>query len=139
MMLSFATALTTSFGTAENYLERPDGTRRLIPIADSFADEDEEGDTNDDRDHRQLERRVRDKEEQEALRIAREYKERHRHRRQGMGIQAMQDFAPRSVLMPSVNDPSIWCVKCKVGAVSSFAGSAAARMAAARMLPEFVD
>ena len=82
-------------------------------IADSF-DGDEEDLADNDRDHRQLERRARDKEEAEALRQAAEYKERHRQRRQGMGIASMQDFAPRSVLMPGVNDPSIWCIKCKV-------------------------
>lgn len=96
----------------DNYLDRPG--RRNVLIADSFEG-DEEDLGNNDRDHRQLERRVRDREEAEALRIAQEYKERHRQRRTGMGIAAMQDFAPRSVLMPSVNDPSIWCVKCKIG------------------------
>lgn len=86
----------------------------MIPIADSFADEDDDIAANDDRDHRQLEKRVRDREEADALRIAKDYKERHRQRRQVGGIGAMQDFAPRSVLMPSINDPSIFCVKCKV-------------------------
>lgn len=47
--------------------------------------------------------------------MAKQYKDRHRQRRGGgIGGQAMSDFAPRSVLMPGVNDPSIWCVKCKV-------------------------
>ena len=114
----FAITFKSFFTSTENYLERPDGTRRVIPIADSFADEEDDVNTTDDRDHRQLERRVRDKEEAEALRIAKDYKERHRQRRQGGGIGAMQDFAPRSVLMPGVNDPSIWCVKCKVSPIS---------------------
>ena len=100
------------FEAAEDYLlERPG--QRAIPIADRFEGDDEDLDE-DTRDHRQFERRQRDREEAEALRIAEEYKQRHRQRRGGMGIQAMQDFAPRSELMPGVNDPNIWCIKCKV-------------------------
>lgn len=101
------------FEVTEDYLlERPG--QRAIPIADRFEGDDEDLDE-DSRDHRQFERRQRDREEAEALRIAEEYKQRHRQRRGGMGIQAMQDFAPRSVLMPGVNDPNIWCIKCKIG------------------------
>lgn len=96
----------------DNYLERPG--RRNVLIADSF-DDDEAGLSDDDRDHRTLDRRNRTREEEDAIRIAREYKERHRQRRSGGGMGSqMADFAPKSVLMPSVNDPSIWCVKCKV-------------------------
>lgn len=101
----------------DNYLEAGPGRRNIL-IADSFEGDDIDG--GDDRGHRNLDRRVRDREDAEAQRIAAEYKNRHRNRRQGMGIQAMQDFAPRSVLMPSVNDPNIYLVKCKVGGISSY-------------------
>lgn len=98
-------------------LERQRGGRSGMIVPDTF-EEDEAVGAGDERDHRDYERRARDKEEAEAMRIAREYKERHRQRR-GTGIgglQAMSEFAPKSVLMPGVNDPNIWRVKCKVSA-----------------------
>ena len=100
-------------------IARGPGGRRGMIVPDTLSDD--EGATGaDERDHRDYERRARDREEAEAQRIAREYKERHRQRR-GTGIGALQalgEFAPKNVLVPSVDDPSIWRVKCKASRAS---------------------
>ncbi|KAJ2895476.1 Transcription elongation factor SPT5 [Zalerion maritima] len=68
----------------------------------------------DDRHHRELDRRMQleagvDAEEQAEL-----YKIRYgrKHRKRGLGD---GNVMPRRLLLPSVDDPSIWAVKCKEG------------------------
>lgn len=71
------------------------------------------GDTEDgDASHRRLDRRRMAKKDQEAAALAEELDARYKKNKYKAGEN--DDWAPQALLMPSVNDPSIWGVKCKV-------------------------
>ncbi|GAA5969321.1 hypothetical protein JCM3765_001884 [Sporobolomyces pararoseus] len=71
------------------------------------------GDTDGDASHRRLDRRRMAKKDQEAAALAEELDARYKKSKYKAGDN--DDWAPQALLMPSVNDPSIWGVKCKVG------------------------
>jgi len=52
------------------------------------------------------------KKDQEAAALAEELDARYKKNKYKAGDN--DDWAPQALLMPSVNDPSIWGVKCKV-------------------------
>jgi hypothetical protein len=91
----------------EFVVEQPDGRRVIV---------DEEV-VIDDQEHRLLDQRKRDVEDRDLASLAREIDERDRARRAGArDAEQMREgaFLPRNALMPDVNDPSIWGVRCKV-------------------------
>ncbi|KAH8927202.1 hypothetical protein BT69DRAFT_1330649, partial [Atractiella rhizophila] len=61
----------------------------------------------DDRRHRDYDRMQHDLLDKSAQELAKEFRERYA-RRQGGGWESMGDAVPRNVLMPGVNDPSIF-------------------------------
>ncbi|GAA5896128.1 uncharacterized protein JCM6883_001723 [Sporobolomyces salmoneus] len=71
------------------------------------------GDLDGDASHRRLDRRRMAKKDQEAAALAEELDARYKKNKYKAGD--TDDWAPQALLMPSVNDPSIWGVKCKVG------------------------
>jgi len=84
---------------------------------DGFIQEhdlEEEGDLGDDRQHRDLDRKRQEITDEDAKRIAEELRERYgrsagsRYRGDGAGV-------AQRLLLPSVEDPSIWAIKCKIG------------------------
>ena len=76
--------------------------------------ENEEIDAGDDRGHRDLDRQRQEITDKDAERLAEEFREKYgrsaasRYRGDGAGI-------AQRLLLPSVNDPSIWAIKCKTG------------------------
>ena len=82
---------------------------------DAHPDDPDEGHRfHDDRHHRELDRRRQLEAGVDAEQQAEVYKQRYgkRHRKRGMGE---GDVLPRRLLLPSVDDPSIWAIKCKEG------------------------
>ena len=71
-------------------------------------------DLRDDRGHRDLDRKRQEITDQDAERLAEEFREKYgrssasRYRGDGAGV-------AQRLLLPSVDDPSIWAVKCKAG------------------------
>lgn len=85
-------------------------------VADTHPDDLEElgpGVERDDRAHRLLDARLDLEASMDAERQAQELKERYGRRTQA-GLSA-GSFVPQNLLMPSVDDPSIWGISCKVG------------------------
>lgn len=83
---------------------------------DGFIEEggDEPIGAGDDRLHREVDRRREAIAEEDAERLATEYREKYGRStaskyRQGEG------FVPQRLLLPSVHDPNIWGVRCKIG------------------------
>ena len=76
--------------------------------------ENEEIDAADDRGHRDLDRQRQEITDKDAERLAEEFRERYgrsaasRYRGDGAGV-------AQRLLLPSVDDPSIWAIKCKPG------------------------
>ena len=85
-------------------------------MADTHPDDLEDlgpGAERDDRAHRLLDARLDLEASMDAERQAQELKERYGRRTQA-GLSA-GSFVPQNLLMPSVDDPSIWGISCKVG------------------------
>jgi transcription elongation factor SPT5 len=85
-------------------------------VADTHPDDLDElgpGVERDDRAHRLLDARLDLEASMDAERQAQELKERYGRRTQ-TGLSA-NSFVPQNLLMPSVDDPSIWGISCKVG------------------------
>ena len=72
-----------------------------------------EGAENDDRRHRELDRRREIEASIDAEKQAQMLKE--RYGRRGNASLTNTSFVPQNLLMPSVDDPSIWGVRCKAG------------------------
>jgi len=76
--------------------------------------EAEDLDAGDDRQHRDLDRQRQEITDKDAERLAEEFREKYgrsaasRYRGDGAGV-------AQRLLLPSVDDPSIWAIKCKVG------------------------
>lgn len=85
-------------------------------VADTHPDDLDqlpEGTERDDRRHRELDRRREMEASMDAEKTAQALKERYGRNRpstQGGGA-----FIPQNLLMPSVEDPSIWSIRCKPG------------------------
>lgn len=86
---------------------------------DGFIEQDLGGDDEDFQrrtaaDNQMLDRQRRREEELNAEQIAAELRERYRNQR---GITAQSDYAeiPQRMLMPSVNDPGLYAVRCRPG------------------------
>ncbi|KIH90232.1 transcription elongation factor SPT5 [Sporothrix brasiliensis 5110] len=77
-------------------------------------DVEERGRMNDDRRHRELDRRRELEQSLDAEKQAEILRQRYGNRRpaKGLGDSAV---VPRRLLLPSVEDPSIWAVRCKEG------------------------
>lgn len=74
--------------------------------------DDADGDDADgDASHRLLDRRRMAKVDKAAAEEAASFRERYK---QNYAVEASDDWAPKALLMPGVNDPSIWGVRCKV-------------------------
>jgi transcription elongation factor SPT5 len=72
-----------------------------------------EGTESDDRRHRELDRRREIEASMDAEKTAQALKERYGRNRPN--AQSSGAFIPQNLLMPSVDDPSIWSIKCKPG------------------------
>jgi transcription elongation factor SPT5 len=76
--------------------------------------ENDDIDPRDDRGHRDLDRQRQEITDKDAERLAEEFREKYgrsaasRYRGDGAGV-------AQRLLLPSVDDPSIWAIKCKVG------------------------
>ncbi|KAF3918275.1 hypothetical protein ABW21_db0202635 [Orbilia brochopaga] len=88
-----------------------------MEIGDFLAPREEEeslrGAAIDDRFHRELDRRNQANIAQDAETIAASYRD--RYGRQKTRLAEGSGITPKRLLLPSVNDPSIWAVKCKPG------------------------
>lgn len=89
------------------------------PTADGFIEQEalDEGDETRRRyavDNQRLDRLRREQEDKSAEQLAEELNERYRRTTR---YAAQSDYAevPQRLLMPSVDDPKLWCVKCKIG------------------------
>ncbi|KAM0750817.1 transcription elongation factor Spt5 [Meredithblackwellia eburnea MCA 4105] len=76
-------------------------------------DDADYGDLDGDASHRRLDQRRLAQKDREAEELAESFRTRYAHR--SYDAEAMEDWAPKALLMPSVNDPSIWGIKCKIG------------------------
>ncbi|GAA6060688.1 hypothetical protein JCM10212_005070 [Sporobolomyces blumeae] len=76
-------------------------------------DDGDFGDVDGDASHRRLDRRRMAQKDKEAAALAEELDARYKKNKYKAGDS--DDWAPQALLMPSVNDPSIWGVKCKIG------------------------
>ncbi|KAF3909197.1 hypothetical protein ABW20_dc0101616 [Dactylellina cionopaga] len=89
-----------------------------MEIGDFLAPREEEeslrGNATDDRYHRELDRRNQVNLAQDAETIAASYRDRY-GRQQKHRLGDASTVTPKRLLLPSVNDPSIWGVKCKPG------------------------
>ena len=83
-------------------------------LADTHPDDEglPAGDVEDDRRHRELDRRRRADEEVDAEKAAEIYRERYGRNRAAHVETAV---VPQRLLLPSVDDPTIWGVRCKPG------------------------
>ncbi|KAK4046811.1 transcription elongation factor spt5 [Microbotryomycetes sp. JL201] len=97
---------------------------------DDLGDEGEEGDEGD-ASHRRLDRRRMQMRDREAAELAASYRE--RYGRMQYDAEGAEDWAPKALLMPSVNDPSIWGVRCKIGRERDLILSLSRKAAALRM------
>lgn len=75
------------------------------------------GDADDERYHRELDRRKQMEDDVGAEDLAEQYKIKYGRKNAYSGRGALTDSAvvPKRLLLPSVHDPSIWGVKCKEG------------------------
>jgi transcription elongation factor SPT5 len=81
---------------------------------DDLADLPAGGET-DDRRHRELDRRREMEASMDAEKQAEILRQRYANKgRSGRGL-GESDIVPRRLLLPSINDPSIWAVRCKEG------------------------
>ncbi|KAM5350579.1 hypothetical protein ACJ41O_007084 [Fusarium nematophilum] len=74
----------------------------------------ETGRLNDDRRHRELDRRREMESSMDAEKQAEILRQRYGNRRSGKGFRD-STIVPKRLLLPSVDDPSIWAVRCKEG------------------------
>lgn len=88
-------------------------------LSDGFIEQEalDEGDDARRRyaaDNQRLDRLRREQEDKSAEQLAEELNERYRRTAR---YAAQSDYAevPQRLLMPSVDDPKLWCVKCKIG------------------------
>ncbi|KAJ3049217.1 transcription elongation factor spt5, partial [Rhizoclosmatium hyalinum] len=82
-------------------------------------DEDfDEEQYNDTRTHRKLDTRREQQKEVDAEELAARFDERYRGRNRGGNYKPSDNVAGR-MLMPSINDPSLWLVRCKQGSEKS--------------------
>ncbi|GAA5888624.1 hypothetical protein JCM6882_009024 [Rhodosporidiobolus microsporus] len=105
----------------------------LPPGEDLF----DEGDIDSDALHRRLDQRRKMQRDKEAAQLAEELDARYKKSR--YTTDGAEDWAPKALLMPGVNDPSIWGVKCKIGRerdlVLSLSRKAAALAASDNAIP----
>ena len=81
---------------------------------DVFAGDDDGADPGEgDASHRRLDRQRQSKKDREAAELAKELHD--RYGRTKYDQDGMDDWAPKALLMPGVDDPSIWGVRCKIG------------------------
>lgn len=87
-------------------------------LADGFIEQDPAEDSDDERrqyaaDNQRLDRMRRAEEEKSAEQLAEELNERYRR---SARYAAQSDYAevPQRLLMPSVDDPKLWSVRCKI-------------------------
>lgn len=94
--------------------ERPRGTE-LTPLVADFIDErpGEEPVAQDDTAHRRLDRTFGRNEQESVEDIVQRLKERH-GKMAASKYNGDSDLVPQRLLMPGVNDPSLWTVRCKV-------------------------
>lgn len=64
-----------------------------------------------------MDRRANAQKDKEAAELAASYRDRYGKAR--YDTEGAQDWAPKALLMPGVNDPSIWGIKCKVSSFFS--------------------
>ncbi|GAA5832358.1 hypothetical protein JCM11251_006422 [Rhodosporidiobolus azoricus] len=83
----------------------------LPPGEDMYDDGD--GDVDSDALHRRLDQRRKMQRDKEAAALAHEIDEKYKKSR--YTTEGGEDWAPKALLMPGVNDPSIWGIKCKIG------------------------
>jgi transcription elongation factor SPT5 len=86
-----------------------------------------EGTESDDRRHRELDRRREMEASMDAEKTAQALKERYGRNRPT--AQNSGAFIPQNLLMPSVDDPSIWSIKCKPGKEREVIQNIATKMA----------
>jgi transcription elongation factor SPT5 len=86
-----------------------------------------EGTESDDRRHRELDRRREIEASMDAEKTAQALKERYGRNRPN--AQSSGAFIPQNLLMPSVDDPSIWSIKCKPGKEREVIQNIATKMA----------
>lgn len=65
-----------------------------------------------DASHRLLDRRRMAKRDKEAAELAASFHD--RYGKANYDAEGAEEWAPKALLMPGVNDPSIWGVRCKV-------------------------
>jgi len=82
-------------------------------IAPEHDHEDEEPISRDDRLHRQVDRTHEKSTEEDAQRLAEEYRE--KYGRSNKYRPDESGFVPQRFLLPSIHDPSIWAVRCRPG------------------------
>ncbi|KAL8277289.1 hypothetical protein RQP46_010358 [Phenoliferia psychrophenolica] len=92
-----------------NRPERRDADKDL-----AFDDVDYGDEVDGDASHRQLDQRRLAQKDREAEELAETLRKRY-HNAKRYDPDAMEDWGPRQLLMPGVNDPSIWGIKCKIG------------------------
>ncbi|KAG5519596.1 hypothetical protein PMAC_001751 [Pneumocystis sp. 'macacae'] len=68
----------------------------------------------DDRKHRDLDRQLQKIEDEDAERLAEEYREKY-GRLSSRFYRGDTEVVPQRLLLPSVNDPNLWAVRCKPG------------------------
>ncbi|GAA5864685.1 hypothetical protein JCM8547_008270 [Rhodosporidiobolus lusitaniae] len=81
-----------------------------LPVGEDMYDD---GDVDDDAVHRRLDQRRKMQRDKEAAQLAEELDARYKKNR--YTTEGAEDWAPKALLMPGVNDPSIWGIKCKIG------------------------
>lgn len=95
----------------EDFEEDEEGLGR----EDGFIQEEhDEVEDTDDRLHREVDRRREAIAEEDAERLASEYKERY-GRSTASKYRGDTGVVPQRLLLPSVQDPNIWGVRCKIG------------------------
>lgn len=93
-------------------------TQSLIRPLDGFiqdqVDDDEDINTGDDQFHREVDRRREAIVEEDAEKLASEYREKY-GRSTASKYRGDTGNVPQRLLLPSVQDPNIWGVRCKPG------------------------
>ncbi|KAI3404424.2 SPT5 [Candida oxycetoniae] len=85
-------------------------------ISDDHVHEDSGPQHEDDRLHRQYDRRRQEEEDQDAEQIAERLKERYKKSHQAYrGESAANGVVSQKLLMPSINDPAIYAIRCTPG------------------------
>lgn len=103
----------------EDEIEDEDEQAEIGNFIDQSHPDDllEPGDVDDERYHRELDRRKQMEDDVGAEDLAEQYKIKYGRKNAYSGRGALTDSAvvPKRLLLPSVHDPSIWGVKCKEG------------------------